>query len=79
MAEPEEINAVARPPIDPELHHSFADRLNVSKIADRNSCQPRFDPRAGLPVIQAFQPLNEWLFGGRGLVVTKFNCGHCNL
>lgn len=79
MSNSGEINPVSGSPVDPQLHDPFAYRLNVSKVADRNPRKPGFDPRAGLPVFQTLQPVNEWSLAGRALVVAKFKRIHCNL
>ena len=78
MSEPGEIDAVSRPPIDPELQHAFAHRPGVAEVANCDAGHARFDPRAGLPVLQALQPFDKWLLAGHGLVIAKLN-GHCNL
>jgi len=79
LAEPGEIDPVSRPPVDPQFQHAFARRLDISEVAGGNSCQPRFDSRTGLPVVQPRQPLNEWPLAGSSLIVTKLDHGQCNL
>ena len=76
MAHPREVDAVSRPPIYPQLHYAFARRLDVAKVADRDSREPRFDPR--LPVLQTLHPCDEWLLAGGRLVVLDLH-GDCNL
>jgi hypothetical protein len=61
-----------------KLQHSFADRPYVAEITRGNPSESRLDPRAGLPVGQSPQPLDERLRAIGGLVVAKFD-RHCNL
>ena len=78
MADPREVDAVSGPPIYPQLHYAFAHRLDIAKIAERDSREPRFDPRTRLPVSQTFQPVDEGALAGGRLIVTKIH-GNCNL
>ena len=78
MADPREVDAVSRPPIYPELHHAFADRLGVAEGAGGYSREPRLDPRARLPVLQTLQPVHKGPLAVACLVVMKLH-GDCNL
>lgn len=78
MADPREVNAVSRPPIYPQLHYAFARRLDVAEVADRDSREPRFDPRTRLPVLQTLHPVDEWPLARGRLVVINLH-GDCNL
>ena len=78
LADPGEVDAVSGPPIDPELHHTFADRLCVAEGSGGDSRKPRLDSRARLPIPQAFQPVDEGPPAGGCLVVMKLY-GDCNL
>ena len=79
MTDPGKIDPVPRSPVDSQFQHPFAHRFDVSKIAGGDPCQPRFDPRAGLLVVQPCQPLNERPPAGCSLIVMNLVDHHCNL
>jgi hypothetical protein len=78
LSEPGEIDAVSRPPVDPELQHAFAHRPGVAKVANCDAGDARLDARARRSLFQALQPFDQWLLAGRGLVKAELD-GHRNL
>lgn len=78
MADPREIDAVSWPPVYPELHHAFADRLGVAEGTGGDSREPSLDSRTRLPVLEALQPFGEGPPAVGCLVIMKLH-GNCNL
>src|SRR3954462_12616649 len=68
LAEASEVNAVARPPIKPQLHYTFPYRLTVAEAPGRDTCEPRFNFPRRLHIAQALKPVAKGLLAESRLV-----------